>query len=64
MGVNKKVSGIKAKYLSEHFLNSRDIGFSYKSRVLAGILFKRALIGPYFVTIGDRYQCNHSMYFL
>ncbi|HEX7482846.1 MAG TPA: radical SAM protein [Candidatus Bathyarchaeia archaeon] len=63
MGVNKKVSCIKATYLSEHFLSSRDIGFSYKSRVLAGILSKRALIGPYFVTIGDRYQCNHSCIF-
>ena len=63
MGINKKVSGIKAKYLSELFLNSKDVGLSYKSRVLAGILSRRALIGPYFVTIGDQYQCNHRCIF-
>jgi len=49
--------------LSEHFLKSKDIDFSYKSKVLAGIISKRAFAGPCFVAIGDRYQCNHKCVF-
>jgi Predicted Fe-S oxidoreductases len=49
--------------LSEHFLDSKDIGLSYKTKVLAGILSKRAFAGPCFVTIGDRYQCNYRCIF-
>jgi radical SAM protein with 4Fe4S-binding SPASM domain len=49
--------------LSNHYLNPEGTGFSYKAKVLAGILSKKAFVGPYFVTIGDRYQCNHKCIF-
>jgi radical SAM protein with 4Fe4S-binding SPASM domain len=49
--------------LSDQFLNTQDIAFSYKSKFLAGLLSKRAFAGPLFVAIGDRYQCNYSCIF-
>ncbi len=63
MGTDKENSCLRDKTLSEHFLNGQDIGLSYKSKVVAGILSKKAFVGPYFVTIGDRYQCNHRCIF-
>jgi radical SAM protein with 4Fe4S-binding SPASM domain len=49
--------------LSEHFLNNKDTGLGYKTKVLAGILSKKAFAGPCFVAIGDRYQCNYRCIF-
>lgn len=49
--------------MSNHFFNTKDTDFSYKSKVLAGILSKKAFTGPYFVAIGDRYQCNYKCIF-
>lgn len=49
--------------MSDQFLNTEDIAFSYKSKFLAGLLSKRAFTGPLFVAIGDRYQCNYRCIF-
>ena len=49
--------------MSDQFLNTEDITFSYKSKFLAGLLSKRAFTGPLFVAIGDRYQCNYRCIF-
>jgi radical SAM protein with 4Fe4S-binding SPASM domain len=49
--------------LSEHFLDSNDMGLWYKSKAFAGILTKRPFVGPYFATVGDRYQCNYRCVF-
>lgn len=49
--------------MSEHFLYNEGIHFSYKFKFLAGILLKRAFVGPYLVVIGDRYQCNYRCIF-
>jgi radical SAM protein with 4Fe4S-binding SPASM domain len=41
----------------------KDADFSYKSKIFAGILSKRGLVGPYLVAVGDRYQCNSRCIF-
>jgi len=43
--------------------NIKDVDFLYKSKVLAGILLKRAFAGPYFVVITGRYRCNYRCIF-
>ena len=41
----------------------KDANFSYKSKVFAGILSRKAFVGPYFVAVGDRYRCNYRCIF-
>jgi len=49
--------------LSDPFFNLNDVDFLYKSKIFAGILSKRAFVGPYLVAIGDRYCCNYRCIF-
>jgi radical SAM protein with 4Fe4S-binding SPASM domain len=51
------------KTLSDPFLNTKDADFLYKSKVLAGIVSKRAFTGPYIVVIGGTYSCNYRCIF-
>jgi radical SAM protein with 4Fe4S-binding SPASM domain len=44
-------------------LNAGDADFLYKSKVLAGIVSKRAFAGPYIVDIGYKYSCNYKCIF-
>ena len=49
--------------MSSPFLNSKDAGFLYKLKAFAGILSKRAFVGPYVVVIGGKYTCNYKCVF-
>ena len=49
--------------LSASFLDSKNAGFLYKSKVFAGILSKKAFVGPYVVVIGGKYNCNYKCVF-
>lgn len=49
--------------MSKRFFASKGMGFWYKVKAFVGILTKRPLVGPYFVTVGDRYQCNYQCIF-
>lgn len=49
--------------MSDPFFNIKDVDFSYKSKVFAGILSKRAFVGPYLVVIGGKYSCNYRCIF-
>jgi radical SAM protein with 4Fe4S-binding SPASM domain len=51
------------KYLSDPFFNMKDADFLYKSKVFAGILSRKAFVGPYIAVIGDRYRCNYRCIF-
>lgn len=44
-------------------MNTKDVDFFYKSKVLAGMLLKRAFVGPYLVAIQGSYNCNYSCIF-
>jgi radical SAM protein with 4Fe4S-binding SPASM domain len=39
------------------------VDFLYKSKVFAGMLLKRAFVGPYLVAIQGNYSCNYSCIF-
>lgn len=49
--------------MSGSFLNTNNADFFYKSKVFAGILSKRAFVGPYLVAIGGNYSCNYRCVF-
>ena len=49
--------------MSSPFLNTKDADFLYKSKFFAGMLLKRAFVGPYLVDIGGNYSCNNRCVF-
>ncbi len=49
--------------MSDPFLNVKDTGFLYKSKVFSGILSKRAFVGPYFAVIAGKHSCNYKCIF-
>jgi radical SAM protein with 4Fe4S-binding SPASM domain len=49
--------------LSAPFLSAKDADFVFKSKVFAGILAKRAFVGPYIAVIGSKYSCNYRCVF-
>jgi radical SAM protein with 4Fe4S-binding SPASM domain len=49
--------------LSDPFLDTKDADFLYKSKVLAGIVSKRAFAGPYLAVIGGKFSCNYRCIF-
>ena len=49
--------------MSASFLDSKNVGLLYKSKVFAGILSKKAFVGPYVVVIGGKYTCNYKCVF-
>lgn len=44
-------------------MSTKGTSFWYKTKVFRGILTNKAFAGPYFVAIGDRYQCNFRCIF-
>jgi radical SAM protein with 4Fe4S-binding SPASM domain len=60
MGTGKKTGDLT---LSEHFLDSKNMSLWYKAKAFAGILTTQTFVGPYFATVGDRYQCNYRCVF-
>jgi radical SAM protein with 4Fe4S-binding SPASM domain len=51
------------KNLNDPFLDTKNAGLGYKSKVFAGIMSKRAIVGPYLVVIGGSYSCNYRCVF-
>ena len=49
--------------MSDLFLNTKDADLLYKSKVFAGIVSKRAFVGPLVAVIGGNYSCNYRCIF-
>lgn len=49
--------------LNEPFLDTKKAGLRYKGKVFAGILRKKAFVGPYLAVIGGSYSCNYKCVF-
>lgn len=49
--------------MNDSFLEAKSVGLKYKSKVFAGILSKKAFVGPYLAVIGGSYSCNYKCVF-
>lgn len=49
--------------MSTPFLSIKDVDFLYKSKVFAGMLLKKAFVGPYMVAIQGNFSCNYRCVF-